>query len=105
MDNSITAQDASLEGAEIVIRGVTLKGRTFRPSDWADRLAGLVSEMGTDHRLNYGPYVQPVTRAGVRCVVISRSMEQRDGPMFRFMLDFARDNNLEVVDGRLKSRE
>ncbi len=105
MDNSIAVEDVSTEIAEVVIRGVTSQGRTFRPSDWADRLAGLVSEMGTDHRLNYGPFVQPVTRAGVRCVVIHRALEQADSAMFRFMLDFARDNDLEVVVGRQKPRD
>jgi hypothetical protein len=105
MDNNIAAAEVPPEGTEVVIRGVTTQGRTFRPSDWADRLAGLVSEMGTDHRLNYGPYVQPVTRAGVRCVVINRILEQADSIMFRFMLDFARDNDLEVVDGRRNPRD
>ena len=28
---------------EIVIQGVTSEGRTFRPSDWAERLAGILA--------------------------------------------------------------
>lgn len=105
MDNSITAEITCTESAEVVIRGVTSKGRTFRPSDWADRLAGLVSQVGSDNRLNYCPYVQPVTRAGVRCVVISRTLESQDSRMFHFLLGFARDNDLEVVDGRKNPRD
>jgi hypothetical protein len=29
---------------EVVILGVTLEGKTFRPSDWAERLAGVMSQ-------------------------------------------------------------
>jgi hypothetical protein len=103
MESNIAA-DTDQEFSEVVIRGVTTQGRTFRPSDWADRLAGVVAELGTDLRLNYGPYAQPVTRAGVRCVVINRLLEQVDGAKYRFMLDFARDNHLEVVEGRRQPR-
>ena len=89
---------------EVVIRGVTVQGRTFRPSDWADRLAGIVGHVGNDNRLNYSPDVQPVTRAGVRCVVINRRLDGQDARIFKFLLDFARENDLEVVDGRKQSR-
>ncbi|MCP5278255.1 MAG: DUF3579 domain-containing protein [Thiobacillus sp.] len=105
MDNSIAAEITCTLSSEVVIRGVTTRGRTFRPSDWADRLAGLVSQVGSDNRLNYCPHVQPVTRAGVRCVVVNRALEDQDSRMFQFLLDFARDNDLEVVDGRQKPRD
>jgi len=105
MDNSMTAEITCTESTEVVIRGVTSKGRTFRPSDWADRLAGLVSQVGSDHRLNYCPNVQPVTRSGVRCVVVNQALEAQDSRIYQFLLDFARDNDLEVVDGRQKPRD
>ena len=95
----------STEHAEVVIRGMTTKGRTFRPSDWADRLAGLLSRMGGDNRLNYFPGVQPVTRAGVRCVVVDLELERGDRPAFKFLMDFARDNDLEIVPGRQAPRD
>lgn len=104
MDTSIAADAPLAETAEVVIRGITSQGRTFRPSDWADRLAGLVSQVGMDNRLNYCRGVQPVTRAGVRCVVINRDLERQDNRMFEFLLGFARDNDLEVVDGRQDPR-
>lgn len=91
-------------GGEVVIRGVTLQGRVFRPSDWADRLAGIFGQVGRDHRLNYSNDVQPVTRAGVRCVVINRLLAERESRMFQFLLDFARENDLEVVEGRKVER-
>lgn len=93
------------ESPEIVICGETSKGKVFRPSDWAERLAGLVSQVGPDNRLNYCPRVQPVTRSGIRCVVVSRSLEQEDNKVFVFLMDFARENDLKIVEGRKKLRE
>ena len=89
---------------EVVIRGVTTAGRTFRPSDWADRLASIASSVGPDHRLNYSPDVQPVTRAGVRCVVINRRLGNEDPRILKFLLDFARENDLEISEGRKQER-
>lgn len=97
-------QTYNAEFPELVIRGITSSGQTFRPSDWAERLAGLVSRMGKDNRLNYCPCVQPVTRSGVRCVVVSRSLEQDYRDIFQFLMDFARDNDLEVSPGREQAR-
>jgi len=61
------ARDAIVE---FVIQGVTLEGKPFRPSDWAERLCGVMSAFGGDHRMQYSPYVHPVTTAGIRCVVV-----------------------------------
>lgn len=85
---------------EIVIRGVTRTGRTFRPSDWAERLAGLYSDILCDRRVCYSPCVQPVSRDGVRCVVVNLGLERIDPKAYQFLMDFARDNDLQIVDGR-----
>ena len=49
---------------EFVIQGVTREGKPFRPSDWAERLCGVMSAFGGDHRMQYSPYVHPVTEIG-----------------------------------------
>jgi len=85
---------------ELVIRGITRQGQPFRPSDWADRLISITSHVGQDNRLNYSPSVCPVTCAGVRCVVVKQELELQDARIFRFLLEFARDNDLEVNSGR-----
>lgn len=89
---------------ETVIRGITAQNRPFRPSDWAERLASIISHVGADHRLNYSPLVRPVMRDGVRCVVIGRELERLDARVYRFLLDFARDNDLQVCEGRRAPR-
>ena len=46
---------------EFVIQGMTLDGKLFRPSDWAERLCGVMSAFGGDRRMQYSPFVHPVT--------------------------------------------
>ena len=89
---------------EVIIRGITRQGSLFRPSDWADRLASILSQVGHDHRLRYSTQLFPVTREGVRCVVIQRILEAEDPRMFKFLLDFADSNELEVLPGRQTKR-
>jgi|SRR5687767_11236550 hypothetical protein len=92
------------EAVEFVIRGVTLDGRPFRPSDWAERLCGVMSAFGGDHRMQYSPYVHPITSEGVRCVVVDRRLEAIEPMAYRFLLNFAKDNELQVRDGRVAER-
>lgn len=56
--------------------------------------------MGPNNRTCYSPHVFPVSREGVACVVVNKTMEIQDPMAFKFLMDFARDNDLKVVDGR-----
>ena len=84
---------------------MTLDGKPFRPSDWAERLAGAFSIMGTDNRMHYSAHVQPVFRAGLRCVAIEKVLEAKSPSIYKFLMDFARENGLDVVEGRKVQRE
>jgi hypothetical protein len=90
--------------AEFVIQGVTLDGKPFRPSDWAERLCGVMAAFGGDHRMQYSPYVHPVTAAGVRCVVVDIRLEEIEPMAYRFLLSFAKDNELKTRHGRDANR-
>ncbi len=62
-----------------LIVGVTLAGRTFRPSDWADRLAGIMSGFrppgsGPATHLGYSPWVQPILIEGERGVSVDAAL-------------------------------
>jgi hypothetical protein len=59
------------DSPEIVIVGTTAAGHAFRPSDWAERLCGMMSIFGEDRHLSYSPYLKPVLAGGVRCVVVN----------------------------------
>lgn len=79
---------------DVIIKGVTTGGKTFRPSDWAERLSSAVATFGTDNRVNYSPYVQPFSRDGVCCVAVNAEYERVAPQAYRFLIDFARDNDL-----------
>ena len=61
-----------------IIRGITTKGARFRPSDWADRLAGAFAVIDPNHRTNYSPYVQPTTLDGIPCVTVDKKLKASD---------------------------
>ena len=89
---------------EFVIRGVTLAGTRFRPSDWAERLCGVMSAFGSDGRMQYSPYVFPATSAGVKCVVVDIRLKDVEPMAYNFLLSFAKDNELETREGRGEER-
>src|SRR3982750_4768589 len=93
-----------IEVAEFVIMGLTHDGKPFRPSDWAERLCGVMSAFGGDHRMQYSPFVHPVPANGVRWGVGDRGLEEIEPMAYRFLLSFAKDNELKVRDGRIEER-
>src|SRR3954469_654780 len=94
----------AVESNELVIKGVTLEGKPFRPSDWAERLCGVMSAFGADRHMQYSPYVFPVTSAGIRCVVIDKQLEDIEPMAYSFLLNFAKDNELQTRPGREAAR-
>ncbi len=87
----------------VLILGITAAGKTFRPSDWAERLAGVMSEFhpssrGAGRRIGYSPWCVPTTRDGTKCVVVSRKLKDYQPMAWDFVMNFARDNDLRVVD-------
>lgn len=83
---------------EIVIQGITQNGKKFRPSDWSERLCGVLSSFDQDHRLSYHQWVRPILADDVRCVAVDRKLEQISESMFHFLMDFAHDNDLRIID-------
>jgi hypothetical protein len=81
---------------QLIIRGTTSSGHTFRPSDWAERLAGILSTFGLDSRINYSPYVHPTTVNGVKSIVVDTGLQQIDSRAWSFVMGFAKDNDLVV---------
>jgi len=82
--------------ADLVIWGITNAGRTFRPSDWAERLAGCTSAFGYDQKLVYSPLVEPVSVRGVKALVVGHELATLEPRLFQFFQNFARDNELHV---------
>jgi hypothetical protein len=83
---------------EIIIQGITSSGRTFRPSDWAERLSGILSTFGHDRKMSYHAYVRPLSLNNINCVAIDKHLEQIDPGVFDFLMSFAKDNDLRIMD-------
>jgi len=80
-----------------VIVGLTREGRKFRPSDWADRLCGIMSAFGAEKRMRYSPYVRPgCTLSGEKCVVVDRRLHELEPLAYNFLVNFGKDNDLQV---------
>lgn len=82
----------------VIIEGVTQDGRKFRPSDWAERMSGMLATFGRDHRMHYSPMLRPVSIDGVKCVVIDATMTESNPALFAQLMAFAKINNLKVVE-------
>lgn len=80
---------------KIIIEGITQEGRTFRPSDWAERLSGRLATFSRQ-RIVYSPLMRPEFRNGVKCVVIDKEMKLTHPELFEHTLEFARLNQLRV---------
>lgn len=87
------------------ICGKTFNGRMFRPSDWAERLAGVLAEFRPgrgEHRvpgslLGYSPYAIPLLLEGVKGVLVDPAIGQVEPQAWEFVRNFARDNGLPML--------
>jgi len=83
-----------------VIYGVTNSGSTFRPSAWAERLAGVLATYRPPAtlggHLSYSPYAVPTTLDGMRCVVFDERLRALEPLAWKFVQDFANDNQLQT---------
>ena len=98
----------SSNAKEVFIWGITQDGRTFRPSDWAERLAGVMSSFRPGgaqpgSHLNYSPWCVPTVCNGVKCVVVNRDLRDHEPMAWDFVLNFARDNELQMTEACLLS--
>lgn len=91
--------------SEFFIQGITQDGRTFRPSDWAERLAGAMScfrpggtQGGIGAYIGYSPYCVPRVINGVKCVIVNEALKGIEPMAWDFVMNFARDNGLQVVE-------
>jgi len=92
---------------EFFILGLTHEGKQFRPSDWAERLCGVMScfrpegSGGPNAHLQYSPYVRPTQLNGSKAVAVNEELRNLEPLAYHFVLDFAKDNNLQVIEACL----
>jgi hypothetical protein len=85
------------------IQGITRDGKPFRPSDWAERLAGALSSFqpagsGIGAHIGYSPYCVPRVVGGVKCVIVNEALRALEPMALDFAMGFARDNNLVITE-------
>ena len=95
---------------EVFIQGITSDGRTFRPSDWAERLAGVMSSFRPGgatpgSHLSYSPWCVPTNINGVKCVVVHVDLREYNVMAWDFVMNFARDNGLQIAEACLVPEE
>ena len=101
--SSMTATPPSAKPREFIIQGLTLDGRAFRPSDWAERLASAMSCFrpegsvgGIGAFIGYSPYCVPTLVDGVKCVIVNEALRAIEPMAWDFVMNFARDNQLQL---------
>ena len=90
---------------QFVILGKTKEGDTFRPSDWAERLAGAMSCFrpggsagGIGAHIGYSPYCVPHVVDGVKAVIVHEALRNIEPMAWDFVMNFARDNALVLTE-------
>ena len=98
---------SSAPAGETIIQGVTGNGQAFRPGDWAERLCGAMScfrpegYAGRNAHLTYSPYVRPTVLGGIKSVVLSEGLRAVEPLAYHFVMDFAKDNDLQIIQACL----
>jgi len=95
---------------ELLIKGICCDGKTFRPSDWAERLCGAAvvffpgaaSSSGAQSTARpyhgYATHVRPAIIGGVYCVIIDARLRDLEPRAWDYVTGFARDNDLVTLD-------
>jgi len=86
-----------------LILGITPGGKTFRPGDWAERLAGVITlfvkEKRPGRNLASTWLAVPFVDDGVKCLTVSDELAEICPEAFEFVMRFAADNGLPVEEG------
>jgi len=82
---------------ELIIEGLTTDGVKFRPSDWVDRLCGTLAVFN-QQKVSYSQYLRPIVYNDMNCVAVKKQLQDENPNIFKFIMQFAADNKLLVVD-------
>lgn len=86
------------KSGRLVIKGLTVGGKRFRPSDWAQRLAGAAGRRNTDGRFRFHPQVQVAVVDGTSAIVIDAKLARTNPHLYAFLLKFGCSNELQLIE-------
>lgn len=88
------------ECAGYTIIGTTRSGKPFRPGDWAERLAGVITLFVKERRPGGSVastwLAVPFVHGGLKCLGVSAELPRICPEAFEFVMRFAADNELPV---------
>lgn len=84
------------ESETFLILGITSEGRSFRPSDWAERLCGALASYDNRGRWVYSGYAQPVICQGRIGVRVEKVLQDVNPTAYQFIMAFAASNRLKI---------
>jgi Protein of unknown function (DUF3579) len=85
-----------------LILGKTPDGQVFRPSDWAERLCGVMHSYQPEGmiatHITYSPWVMPGQIEGIKCVHVDGAIGMVEPMAYKFLRSFAQDNQLQITE-------
>lgn len=80
---------------KMIIQGITLEGKKFRPNDWAERISGTLSVF-KKNRIIYSPLLLPSQHNGSRSITVDLTLKEKNPQLFQHIVNFAQVNGLKV---------
>ena len=81
----------------VLIKGETVDGKKFRPSDWCDRLHSTLRALDADEYEECVEHVHLVNSDKGRGILVDSVLEEVNPVLFRFFMNFVKSNNLAAV--------
>lgn len=80
-----------------LIQGVNDEGLRFRPSDWAERICGLMAGF-QGGRLHYSALLYPSSVNGIKCVHMDDRLQSIAPAIHLQVMEFVRNNQLNMLE-------
>jgi len=85
---------------QLIIQGISIDNRPFRPSDWVERISATMAVFGRDKKLRYTNFVQPCVLDGLKCLIVAEGLSNTNPEAYNFIMGFAQANNLRISEDR-----
>ena len=85
---------------QLIIQGISVDNKRFRPSDWVERISASMAVFGRDHKLRYSNYVQPCVLDGLKCIIVAEDLSIMNPEAYDFIMGFAHANKLCIKEDR-----
>ncbi|MGI9305942.1 MAG: DUF3579 domain-containing protein [Gammaproteobacteria bacterium] len=81
----------------VLIQGLTVDGKKFRPSDWCERLHSTLRALDPDEYEECVEHVHLVNSESGRGILVDRALETINPMLFKFFMNFVKNNHLSSI--------